>query len=104
MLKMTFGISMLDNIFPMHTETQNHHLKVSHCVALNVIIYIIFHIKKTTYVESNIILALADLTLQDFQASSLGLLQTMYVTLNIMNNVVEDCILMIHKSIATQWS
>jgi len=54
---MTFGMSMLNNIFPLQTETQNHHLKVSQCVALNVIFYVIFHIKKTTYVENDIILA-----------------------------------------------
>ena len=53
----TLGISVLNNIRPLRTRTQNYHLKVSQCGALNIIIYIIFEFKKTLMLRNSIELA-----------------------------------------------
>ena len=47
MLKnLSLDIYMLNKIVPLHTETQNYHLKYAQCGVLNVIMQLEFHFKK----------------------------------------------------------
>ena len=47
----TLAIGGVKNTFPLHTKTQNYHLKHSNVLFINVIIRICVHFKKCTYVD-----------------------------------------------------
>ena len=54
---MTLAISMLNNIFPLHTNTQNYHLKYPN--VLHQMSYIYSHFKKSLMLKNAIILAIS---------------------------------------------
>ena len=51
---MTLAISVFQNIFLLHTKTQDYHLtsNVSQCSTVNVIMQIFFHLKELAYVDN----------------------------------------------------
>ena len=56
---MTHAISTLKNIFPLHTESQDRHQKLSQYTILNVIIQMFFLLVEVIYVTNGIILAIS---------------------------------------------
>ena len=43
---MTLAISMINDILPLHTKTQNYPSQVSQCGTLNAIMYVFFHFEE----------------------------------------------------------
>ena len=85
---MTLAIITLKHVFPLHTETQNYHLKVSQCATLPIIMQTFFHLIKLLMLTNEIRLTISRRDNSDLQASNLGPSQTMYMTLNTLNNTL----------------
>jgi len=81
---MTLDIIVLNNIFPLHTKTQNYHTNVSQYATLNSVNK--FSLEEVLMLTNNIILASSRHDTFQLHASSLGPLQIVYVTRNTMND------------------
>ena len=86
---MILTFSMLNNIFLLHSKTQNYHLKFLNVLRQMPQYKYLFTLKKYFCVTNNIMLQLADMTLRNLQTSSMDLLQIMYMTLNTINGGVK---------------